>query len=187
MKTVHKSVLLWHSAEQMFTLVTDVARYSEFLPWCYQTRVLEHTAEGMVAEIGMSLSGFKKSFTTRNIHLPGRQVRVELVDGPFKHLDGVCHVYIDDRADPEGSATAALSAAALTGNTNTTKPQRSSSLHLLNCSLNAYGGSFFWRANKMDECVTIVGNTASLGEVSLSAFTGGTPGAIGAHMIYESL
>ncbi len=84
-------------------------------------------------------------------------------------------------------ATAALSAAALTGNTNTTKPQRSSSLHLLNCSLNAYGGSFFSRANKMDECVTIVGNTASLGEVSLSAFTGGTPGAIGAHMIYESL
>ncbi|MFZ9468748.1 MAG: type II toxin-antitoxin system RatA family toxin, partial [Limnohabitans sp.] len=89
MKTVHKSVLLWHSAEQMFTLVTDVARYSEFLPWCYQARVLENTADGMVAEIGMSLSGFKKSFTTRNTHLPGRQVRVELVDGPFKHLDGL--------------------------------------------------------------------------------------------------
>ena len=85
------------------------------------------------------------------------------------------------------TATAALAAPALVGNTNTTKPQRSATLHLLNASLNAYGGSFFWRANKVDECIDIVGNTASLGEVSLSAFTGGTPGAIGAHMIYESL
>jgi hypothetical protein len=88
-------------------------------------------------------------------------------------------------------ATAALAAPALTGNSNaTTKPQRSSTLHLLNCSLNAFGGSYFWRANKVDECPTIFGNSnvsPLLGEVSLSAFTGGTPGAIGAHMIYESL
>jgi hypothetical protein len=84
-------------------------------------------------------------------------------------------------------ATAALSAVPLTGNTNATAPQRSSTLHLLNCSLNAFGGVYFWRANKWDECPTIYGNTASLGEVSLSAFTGGTPGAIGAHLIYEPL
>jgi hypothetical protein len=86
------------------------------------------------------------------------------------------------------TATAALTASAITGNTTvTTLPQRSSTLHLMNCSLNAFGGSYFWRANKWDECVDVVGNTASLGEVSLTAFTGGTPGAIGAHVIYESL
>jgi hypothetical protein len=84
------------------------------------------------------------------------------------------------------TAMAALAAPALTGNTNTTKPQRSSTLHLQNCSLNAFGGVFFWRANRMEEAPTTTGNTASLGEVSLSAFTGGTAGAIGVHMIYES-
>ncbi len=88
---------------------------------------------------------------------------------------------------PMDTATAALSAAALTGNTNTTKPQRSATAHLMNCSLNAFGGVYFWRANRVEECVTIVGNTQPLGEVSLSAFTGGTPGAMGTHMIYESL
>jgi len=88
MKTVHKSVLLWHSAEQMFTLVTDVARYSEFLPWCHQARVVELTPDGMVAEIGMSLSGFKKSFTTRNTHVDGRSVQMQLVNGPFSNLSG---------------------------------------------------------------------------------------------------
>ena len=88
---------------------------------------------------------------------------------------------------PMDPSTAAFSNPPLTGNTNTTKPQRSSSLHLLNCSLNAFGGVFFWRANKWDECPTVIGNAVNLGEASLSAFTGGTPGAIGAHMIYETL
>lgn len=90
---------------------------------------------------------------------------------------------------PLNPATAALAAPALTGNTQgTTIPQRSTTGHLLNCSLNAFGGSYFWRANKTEECPPVLGNTTgTLGEVSLSAFTGGTPGAIGAHMIYETL
>ena len=84
------------------------------------------------------------------------------------------------------AATAALAAPALTGNTNTTKPQRSSTLHLFNWSFNAFGGIVRWVPAPGDE-VTVVGNTASLGEVSLSAFTGGTPGALGVHMVYEAL
>jgi len=89
MKSVHKSVLLWHSPHEMFTLVADVARYPEFLPWCNTGEVLELTPEGMVARVGMSIAGFKKSFTTRNQHVSDRQIRLELVDGPFSHLDGV--------------------------------------------------------------------------------------------------
>lgn len=84
------------------------------------------------------------------------------------------------------AATAALAAPALTGNTNTTKPQRSATLHLLNMSFNAFGGVVLWAPAPGGE-ITTIGNTASLGEVSLSAFTGGTPGAMGAHMIYEPL
>jgi hypothetical protein len=87
---------------------------------------------------------------------------------------------------PLDPATAALAAPALTGNSNTTKPQRSAA-HLANASLNAFGGVYFWRANRLEECFSVLGNTASNGEMSLSAFTGGTPGAIGAHMIYEAI
>lgn len=82
------------------------------------------------------------------------------------------------------AASAALAAPPLSGNTNTTKPQRSATLHLLNLSFNAFGGVVRWLAAPGEE-MTIVGNTASLGEVSFSAFTGGTPGLMGAHMVYE--
>lgn len=93
---------------------------------------------------------------------------------------------------PINPATAALAAPALTGNSSATnKPQRSSTLGLANCSLNAFGGVYFWRANRLEEAFVVAGNAAPAtglaGEVSVSAFTGGTPGAIGAHMIYESL
>jgi hypothetical protein len=66
-----------------------------------------------------------------------------------------------------------------------TAPQRSSTLHLLNLSYNAFGGIVRWVAAPGEEPSTI-GNTASLGEVSLSAFTGGTAGLTGAHIIWET-
>ena len=89
MKSVHKSVLIWHSAHEMFALVADVRQYPAFLPWCSDGAVLEETADGMVARVGMSIGGFKKSFTTRNRHLADQRIELQLVDGPFSHLDGV--------------------------------------------------------------------------------------------------
>jgi hypothetical protein len=91
--------------------------------------------------------------------------------------------------NPPGAAAAAI---ALSGNQwATTKPQRSSTGHLANCSFNGFGGIFFWRANKIEEAFVVTGNVppaAGLaGEISLSAFSGGTPGALGSHMIYETV
>ena len=88
MKTVHKSVLIWYSAAEMFALVTDIARYPQFLPWCDQARVLEETADGVVARIGIAFAGIRQSFTTRNTHEADRRVTLQLLDGPFSRLDG---------------------------------------------------------------------------------------------------
>lgn len=88
MKTIHKSVLLWHSAPEMFALVTDVARYPDFLPWCDRGEVLEQTGDCMVARVGMSIGGLRQAFTTRNTHVSDREVHMALVDGPFSQLDG---------------------------------------------------------------------------------------------------
>lgn len=87
------------------------------------------------------------------------------------------------------ASTAAIATVPLIGNTNTTKPIRSATGHLANCSLNAFGGVYFWRANRLEETFGTYGAFANtpFGEISLSAFTGGTTGAIGAHMIYETI
>ncbi|QCB45514.1 type II toxin-antitoxin system RatA family toxin [Hydrogenophaga sp. PAMC20947] len=88
MKTIQKSVLLWHSAHEMFALVTDVQHYPEFLPWCDHSEVMEREAGEMVAKVGLSIGGLRHSFTTRNTHVEDRQVMLRLVDGPFSQLEG---------------------------------------------------------------------------------------------------
>jgi len=84
----------------------------------------------------------------------------------------------------DATATAPGTTARLTNTNGTTKPQRSSTGHLLHLSFNAYGGIVRWVARPGEE-LTIVGNTASLGECSLSAYSGGTPGQMSSHVIFE--
>ena len=45
-------------------------------------------ADNKKAEISIAFSGIHQTFTTRNTHVPGREVRMKLVDGPFSNLDG---------------------------------------------------------------------------------------------------
>src|SRR5512133_1429089 len=77
MKTVHKSVLIWYSAEEMFALVTDVARYPEFLPWCDHASVVPEGETGIRAEIGIAFGGIHQTFRTHNEQVPGREISMK--------------------------------------------------------------------------------------------------------------
>lgn len=86
-------------------------------------------------------------------------------------------------------ATAALAAPVVVFNkAATNKPRRSSTLGgLLNLSFNAFGGIVRWVSPDPSCNIVMLGATASFGELSLSAFTGGTAGLLGAHVVYEPL
>jgi ribosome-associated toxin RatA of RatAB toxin-antitoxin module len=88
MKHVKKSVLLWYSPAEMYRLVTDVATYPDFLPWCERGEVLTQHEDGMTARIHLAYAGVRHAFTTRNVHVADRAVQVTLVDGPFSLLEG---------------------------------------------------------------------------------------------------
>jgi len=81
----------------------------------------------------------------------------------------------------DGSATAPGTLAVF-GSVSTTKPQRSSTLHLLQLSLNTYGGISRWQARYGEE-ISIITATQPLGECSLSSVTG--TGKISGHVLYE--
>ena len=88
MKHVKKSVLLWYSPHEMYELVTAVADYPKFLPWCARAEVLEDTITTMTARLHLAFAGIRHAFTTRNEHDTDRAVRLTLVDGPFSALEG---------------------------------------------------------------------------------------------------
>lgn len=94
-------------------------------------------------------------------------------------LSGARTALIDGTATAPGSLASAFGIA-------TTKPQRSSTLSLLNLTFNAFGGIVRWVAAPGNE-LSLFGATASLGELSVSGFTGTTPGLVGGHIIYEQM
>lgn len=85
-------------------------------------------------------------------------------------------------------ATAALGAPPLPYiGAATNKPQRSTTLGmLLGLAINAFGGILRWYMGP-DEIISYLGNGASAGELSLNAFTGGTPGALMSTLTFETL
>ncbi len=88
MDVVDRSALVHYSNDEMFALVSDIDAYPQFLPWCSGARVLSHEQHEMCARIDFSVSGVNKSFTTRNQLQPGREISMQLVEGPFSQLEG---------------------------------------------------------------------------------------------------
>jgi ribosome-associated toxin RatA of RatAB toxin-antitoxin module len=88
MNVVEKTVLVMHSAEQMYALVDAVEEYPKFLPWCDGIDLLERTEASTSATLHINYHGIKQNFTTQNIKTFPHNMEIELKNGPFKHLDG---------------------------------------------------------------------------------------------------
>ncbi len=88
MARVQRSALLPYPAADVFTIVNDVLRYPEFLPWCSGAVVLSETADEVVAALSLSASGVTETFTTRNRLTPYEKIDMVLVSGPFRELSG---------------------------------------------------------------------------------------------------
>lgn len=88
MTTVKKSREVPYTCEQMYTLVNDIERYAEFLPY-FSNSIVHHRDEDEVqATLVVSAAGMNKSFTTRNRLQANKMIEIRLIDGPFNHLDG---------------------------------------------------------------------------------------------------
>jgi coenzyme Q-binding protein COQ10 len=77
------------SAEQMFDLVADVARYGEFLPWVVATRVRSDSEAEMVADMLVGFKALREKFTSRVIKSRPGRIEVIYLDGPMRDLDNV--------------------------------------------------------------------------------------------------
>lgn len=87
--------------------------------------------------------------------------------------------------EPDDPNTAALAAPVVTYVASTTKAQRARK-YLASVAFNALGGLTRLRF-AINEEPALLGNAADNGEVSLSGFTGTTPGLLSAHIKYETL
>jgi coenzyme Q-binding protein COQ10 len=89
MPGIHEVRRLPYSAEQIYDLVADVARYPEFLPWIMATRVRSDSETEMLADMLIGFSAIREKFTSRVEKRRPEQIRVHYVDGPLRDLDNI--------------------------------------------------------------------------------------------------
>ncbi|MEX2476427.1 type II toxin-antitoxin system RatA family toxin [Marinobacter sp.] len=96
---IDKTALVMHSAERMFHLVNDIARYPEFLPWCASTEIHQQDEAQITASLEVAKGGIRQRLTTRNQLQQPETIDMNLVDGPFRNLSGRWHFQpLDDNA-----------------------------------------------------------------------------------------
>jgi ribosome-associated toxin RatA of RatAB toxin-antitoxin module len=88
MRKIQKSALVPYTVAQMFALVDDIDSYADFLPWCSKSVVMARSIDIVEAELTISYGQMNKTFTTRNINTPDSSIEMQLIEGPFKHLNG---------------------------------------------------------------------------------------------------
>lgn len=86
---IRRSALVKYSPTQMFDLVNEVEAYPKRFSWCAGAEVLERGENVLVARLDLKFAGLQQSFTTRNTIDPPRSLRMDLVSGPFRALEGV--------------------------------------------------------------------------------------------------
>jgi len=90
---VYETVLVvGHTRDNLFQLVSDVRRYPSFVRWIKGMRVEREkmSADGfdLVAEAIVGFQGLTERFTTKVVaHAPSATVHVNLVQGPFRRLE----------------------------------------------------------------------------------------------------
>ncbi|HET7757346.1 MAG TPA: type II toxin-antitoxin system RatA family toxin [Steroidobacteraceae bacterium] len=88
MREVKRSALVNRPPARLFALINDIESYPQFLPWCTHASVRSRTRAEIVATIGVRQGALHGEFTTRNSLEPDRSVRMQLVSGPFRTLEG---------------------------------------------------------------------------------------------------
>jgi ribosome-associated toxin RatA of RatAB toxin-antitoxin module len=72
----------------MFSLVDDIPRYPEFLPWCSDSEVLSREPGRVLARLEISKGSFRKILTTTNRMEPYSGIYMVMKEGPFSMFEG---------------------------------------------------------------------------------------------------
>ncbi len=88
MPTINQATLVPYSAEQMYALVNDYESYPQFLSGCVGAKTLTTAEDELEAELHIQKLGISQRFSTHNKMVPNQKIEMQLLNGPFKSLQG---------------------------------------------------------------------------------------------------
>lgn len=88
MTEIRRQALIARPPEALFALVNDLERYPAMFPWCRSVDILERGDGTMAARLHVRAGGVEFSFATRNTLEPPGLMRMSMLEGPLRSLDG---------------------------------------------------------------------------------------------------
>lgn len=85
---IERSAHVPYDTRAMYDLVADIDSYPHFLPWCRGAAVRSRSESEITATLRIARGPLRISFTTRNLLHPPERIDLQLVEGPFRKLDG---------------------------------------------------------------------------------------------------
>ena len=77
---IKRHALIARPPERLFALVNDLERYPDMYPWCGE--------DWVAARLHVRSGGIDFSFATRNTLEPPHRMRMTMIEGPLRRLDG---------------------------------------------------------------------------------------------------
>ncbi len=91
--------VLPHTPEQMYSLVADIGRYPEFLPWCVGARIVRQSEREVLADLLIGFKVFRERFRSKvDLEPATLTIDVAYVEGPMRYLENHWHF----RPHPDG-------------------------------------------------------------------------------------
>jgi coenzyme Q-binding protein COQ10 len=78
-----------YTPEQLYTLVLDIERYPEFLPWCVAARILSRRDDELKADMIVGYKALREKFTSVVQLTPNEKIEVRYVSGALKQLTNI--------------------------------------------------------------------------------------------------
>jgi ribosome-associated toxin RatA of RatAB toxin-antitoxin module len=88
MREVRRTAIVTQPQSRMYELLNDIESYPQFVPWCTHSRVESRSEREIVATLGVRRGPLRAEFTTRNELEPESRIRMHLLRGPFRLLEG---------------------------------------------------------------------------------------------------
>jgi coenzyme Q-binding protein COQ10 len=86
MPKMRETILSNSSTNELFSLVLDIEKYPDFLPWCSAAKIVSQENNILIADLVISFKGYTETFRSKVTFIENEKIKVNFIKGPFTHL-----------------------------------------------------------------------------------------------------
>ena len=88
MKSSQQEIFINHAAKDLYKIVLDIEKYSEFIPWCKEIIIKSKSKNEMLADMIVSYKNFLPYTFTSHVIFASNKLKISTsyIQGPLKNL-----------------------------------------------------------------------------------------------------